>query len=261
MTSSGSSRPDYTSVTETPGTLVSREAASMALSRYELVRCLAAGRRVLEVACGSGQGLGYVARDAARVVGGDITPGLLAQAHGHYRGAIPLVQFDAHALPFVSASFDVVQIHEAIYYMAQPQRVFEECRRVLTPDGVLVVSSINPAWADFNPSPHAAGYLGAGDLKTALERTFRSVDILFGFAVPQHTPFRLALSAVKRLAVRLKLIPRTMRGKTLLKRMFVGPLVPVPVELAPGLAPVDEPLPALLCDSSKFRIIYAVARP
>lgn len=263
MSSSGNSGPDYTGVTETPGTLVSRDAASMALSRYELVRRLAAGRRVLEVACGSGQGLGYVARNAARVVGGDITPGLLAQAHAHYRGAVaavPLVRFDAHALPFASASFDVVQIHEAIYYMAQPLRVFEECRRVLAPNGVLVVSSINPAWTDFNPSPHAEAYLGAGELKAVLEGAFRSVDILFGFAVPRPGPVGLALSAIKRLAVRLKLIPRTMRGKTLLKRVFLGPLLPVPAELTPGLAPVDEPRMVPLHDSARFRIIYAVAR-
>src|SRR5262249_34885282 len=149
----------------------------------------------------------------------------------------------------VRDSFDIVQIHEAIYYMAEPRRVFEECRRVLAPDGVLVVSSINPAWTDFNPSPCAAGYLGAGDLKTALEAVFRSVDILFGFAVPRRGLVGLTLSAIKRLAVQLKLIPGTMRGKTLLKRVFLGPLVLVPVELTPSFAPVDEPLRAPLHDS------------
>jgi len=261
VSSSASSGPDYTVVTETPGTLVSRQAASMAISRYEIARRLAVGRRVLEVACGSGQGLGYVARSAARVVGGDITAGLLAQAHARYRGAVPLVRFDAHALPFAAGSFDVVQIHEAIYYMARPQRVFEECRRVLSTDGVLIVSSINPAWADFNPSPFMAGYLGAGDLKTVLERPFRSVDILFGFEVPHRAAAGAAVSALKRLAVRLHLIPTTMRGKAMLKRLFLGPLLPVPAEITADLGPVDEPRPAPLYESSHFRVIYAVARP
>jgi hypothetical protein len=138
--------------------------------------------------------------------------------------------------------------------------VFEECRRVLVPDGVLIVSSINPAWTDFNPSPHAEAYLGAGELKAVLEAAFPSVDILFGFAVPRQGPVSLVISAIKRLAVRLKLIPKTMRGKTLLKRLFLGALLPVPAELAPGLVPVDEPSSAPLHDSSRFRIIYAVAR-
>ncbi len=247
-------------MTETPGTLVTRDAASMALSRYELVRRLAAGRRVLEVACGSGQGLGYVGRTAGWIVGGDLTPGLLARAQGHYRGAVPLVRFDAHELPFAAGSFDVVQIHEAIYYMAQPRRVFEECRRVLRSEGALVLSSINPAWPDFNPSPFATGYLDTAALKAALELTFRSVDILFGFPVAQPTAASLAVSTLKRLAVRLNLIPATMRGKIFLKRAFLGPLRPVPTELLPDSVPIDTPHSAPLNQSPGFRVIYAVAR-
>ena len=260
MHSSEGSRPDYSGVTETPGTLITREAASMVVSRYELARRLAAGRRVLEVACGSGQGLGYLARDAARVVGGDITASLVAQARAHYRGRVPLVRFDAHALPFADAAFDVVQIHEAIYYMSWPDRVFAECRRVLGPDGVLVLSTINAAWADFNPSPHATGYLTAGELKASLERVFRSVEILFGFPLATR-PAAGLVSIVKRLAVRLRLIPKTMRGKTLLKRLFLGPLVRMPSELAPGIAPLDTPVAASLDAAPGYRIVYAIARP
>jgi ubiquinone/menaquinone biosynthesis C-methylase UbiE len=260
VNSSAAQWPDYSDVTEMPGNLISREAASMAISRYEVVRRLAAGRRVLEVACGSGQGLGYVAADAERVVGGDITAALLSRAHGHYRHRVPLARFDAHELPFPNESFDLVEIHEAIYYMAQPRRVFEECRRVLRCDGVLVVSSINPAWPDFNPSPHARRYLGAGELRTALQETFRSVEIFFGFAVAPAGASSAVLSVVKRLAVRLKLIPKTMRGKRLLKRVFLGSLLPVPAELATGPAPVQEPQRAPIGESSRFRIIYAIAR-
>lgn len=258
--SSSASSLDYTSVTEIPGTLVSREAASMAVSRYEVVRRLAAGRRVLEVACGSGQGLGYVGRDAEWMVGGDITPGLLASAQHHYRGTVPLVQFDAHHLPFSPASFDTVQIHEAIYYMGKPHQVFQECRRVLRRDGTLVLSSINPEWPDFNPSPHATRYLNARELKAELLKTFGAVEIQFGFPVARPTIPARMVSTIKRTAVRLNLIPRTMGGKTALKRMFLGPLIPVPVELTPTCAPIDCPHNSPLGDSPKFRIIYAIAR-
>lgn len=141
MSSLGSSATDYTGVTETPGTRVSRHAASMAVSRYELVRRLAPGKRVLEVACGSGQGLGYVGANAARIVGGDITAALLTTAQAHYLGRVPLVRFDAHALRFAAATFDLVQIHEAIDYMADPRRVFQECRCALADGGTLVISS------------------------------------------------------------------------------------------------------------------------
>jgi SAM-dependent methyltransferase len=258
--SSSPNSPDYSGVTETPGTLVSREAISMGLSRYEIVRRLAAGQRVLEVACGSGQGLGYVGRDAEFIVGGDITSQLLDAARAHYKGTVPLVQFDAHQLPFAESSFDIIQIHEAIYYMARPDRVFEECRRVLSADGILVVSSINPEWADFNPSAYAAGYFNATELNTALLRAFRFVEMSFGFRVPSRTLSGVAFSALKRAAVRLKLIPKTMSGKTMLKRIFLGRLQPVPVEFTRECAPIDVPQATNPEEATKFRIIYAVAR-
>jgi SAM-dependent methyltransferase len=256
---SSSSAIDYTGVTETPGTLVSRHAASMAMSRYELVRRLATRRRVLEIACGSGQGLGYVGRNAACIIGGDITASLLNRAQQHYGRRVRLVRLDAHALPFGADSFDLVQIHEAIYYMAKPARVFAECRRVLSRDGVLVVSSVNPSRTDFHRSPYATRYLDAGELKAVLECLFRRVDILFGFPAPQRDRAAAARSALKWTAGRLGLIPRTMRGKTFLKRVFFGPLVAMPPELASGLAPVDTPRLVPIHASPSFRVIYAIA--
>ena len=59
---------DYSSVTETPGEKITREAASMVMTRYHLGARVGEGKSVLEVACGSGQGLGYMA-SRARWVG------------------------------------------------------------------------------------------------------------------------------------------------------------------------------------------------
>jgi ubiquinone/menaquinone biosynthesis C-methylase UbiE len=232
----------------------------MAVSRYELVRRLAEGRRVLEVACGSGQGLGYVARSAARIVGGDITLSLVARARTHYQGRVPVLQFDAHALPFAEAAFDLIEIHEALYYMARLDQVFAECKRVLAPGGLLVVSSINPAWPDFNPSPHAVRFLEAPELEAALLRWFPSVSIRFGFAVRPGGVTQRGLSVLKRLAVRLGIIPKSMRGKTVLKRIFLGRLVPVPAELTSEYARIDEAVTAPFGDADTFRVMYAVAR-
>jgi ubiquinone/menaquinone biosynthesis C-methylase UbiE len=257
---SSSGKPDYSGVTETPGTLVGRDAASMAVSRYEIVRRLASGKRVLEVACGSGQGLGYVAGTASWMVGGDITHDLLLFAQGHYKGSIPLVEFDAHAMPFRDGSFDIVQIHEAVYYMARPGSVFKECQRVLRAEGVLVVSSINPSWPDFNPSPHAIAYLDCQEMKAVLSEIFNSAEILFGFAVASKSATSALVSAIKRLAVRFNMIPKTMRGKTILKRLFLGPLVAVPAEITEGMAQFETPCHADPNDASRFRIIYVIAR-
>jgi ubiquinone/menaquinone biosynthesis C-methylase UbiE len=232
----------------------------MAISRYALARRYAAGRRVLEIACGSGQGLGFVGQAAASIVGGDITESLLNRARTHLQNRIPLVRFDAHQLPFQAGSFDVIQLHEAIYYMRDPARVFADCRRALRPGGTFIVTSINPDWTDFNPSAHALGYLRAPDLAALLRQTFASVDVRFGFPVSNGGLRDSALSSAKRVAVRLHLIPKTMRGKTWLKRLVFGRLTPVPASLADGFAPVQEPIAAPLDEAMRFRTIYAIAR-
>jgi ubiquinone/menaquinone biosynthesis C-methylase UbiE len=261
MSSANSSRSsvDYSGVTEVPGNSVTRDAASMAVSRYELVRRLSVGKRVLEIGCGAGQGLRYVGEQAALIIGGDITASLLAIANEHHRGELPLVRLDGHQLPFADGSFDIVQMHEAIYYMANAGNVIRECRRVLSTPGVLVVSTINPEWADFNPSPHATRYLNASELELAVAREFRSVDILFGFPASNPSVRSAVVSQLKRLAVKLHVIPGTMKGKAAFKRIFLGPLQAVPPELTAGFAAVDEPRPAPREQAERFKVIYAVA--
>ncbi len=94
-------------------------------TRYHYAAGLCQGKDVLEVRCGSGAGLGYLARRARSVVGGEYTESLLSRALLHYRGRIPLVWLDAHALPFREASFDAVILFEAIYYLGRPEDFLE----------------------------------------------------------------------------------------------------------------------------------------
>ena len=47
---------------------------------------------------------------------------------------------------------------------------------------------------------------------------------------------------MKRVAVRMGLIPKTMSGKRLLKRLFFGGLIQVPAEITDSLAPYVQPV-------------------
>jgi len=98
----------------------------MVYTRYAFAAKLCEGRNVLEVGCGGGHGLGYLAKRARRVIGGDYTEGLLAQANRHYGGRISLVQFDGHALPFRSGSFGVVLLCEGLYYLTNATKFVDE---------------------------------------------------------------------------------------------------------------------------------------
>jgi len=69
------------------------------------------------------------------------------------------------------------------------------------------------------------------------------------------------LALIKRTAVGLHLIPKTMEGKELLKRIFFGKLLPLPPEIHDGMAEYKAPVP-IPNDSPnyEYKVIYAVAR-
>jgi hypothetical protein len=67
---------------------------------------------------------------------------------------------------------------------------------------------------------------------------------------------------IRRIAVPLGLVPRTMKRKALLKRAFYGELVDVPRELTNGLTRIEPLVP--IGDgngAAGFKVLYAIARP
>jgi SAM-dependent methyltransferase len=237
---------------------VSSENLSMAVSRYAFAASLADGADVLEVGCGQGQGLGWLRRRARRVIGGDLTPGLLAGARRHYGGRVPLVGLDAGALPFRSGSFDVVLLLEAVYYLPDVDAFVRECRRVLRPQGRVLVCSTNPARPGFHPSPFSTGYLTAPDVAARLARG--GFDVSLSAAFPRGSG-AAGDAAMVLIAVALGLVPRTLAGRARLKRLLVGRLVTVPLELDESFAPVAPPLPiSSTDDAARFKVFYALGR-
>ena len=262
MSSIASDAVDYSGVTEVAGTRVTREALSMLYTRYAFGAAVAEGDDVLDVACGGGSGLGYLAKHARRVVGGDYTAPLLARAAHHYQGEIPLLRLDAHALPFRSQSFDAVLLYEAIYYLLGPERFVVEAGRVLRPSGSLVISTVNPEWSDFNPSPLSARYFSGRELASLLSAGGFQAEIFGAFPVAHASAKEHVVSAVRRAAVRLHMIPSTMKGKELLKRLFLGRLVSFPSEVTEAMASYCPP--ARLRTTTEpirdFKVLYAVGR-
>jgi len=249
---------DYTPVTEAPGTRVTREALSMLYTRYAFAAPHCVGRRVLEVACGAGQGLGYLAARADVVVGGDCTAALLATAQRRYRGRLPLVRLDAHALPFRGASFDVVLLYEALYYLADADGFLEEVARVLGDHGTLLICTVNRDWAEFNPSPLSTRYHSAAELLQLLGRHGFRTDLYGAYPAVNGSLKGQVVSSIKRAAVAVRLIPRTMKGKEMLKRVFLGPLTALPAEVHEAMAPYCAPVALVPARSSAFKVLFAV---
>ena len=113
--------------------------------RYHFVAPLAAGKRVLDVACGEGYGSALLARHAARTTGVDISEAAIAHARKAYGGTANLafVAAPCTKLPLADASVDVVVSFETIEHIQEQEEFLDEIARVLAPDGVLVLSCPN----------------------------------------------------------------------------------------------------------------------
>jgi len=107
------------------------------------------GAALLDLGAGTGRvGFAFVER-ADRYVGVDPSSGMLSQFAAKARdGGVPapwLVQADGRKLPFATGSFDVVLIVQVLSGVAGWRRLIDEARRVLRPDGAMVLGrSIGP---------------------------------------------------------------------------------------------------------------------
>jgi SAM-dependent methyltransferase len=108
---------------------------------------IAAGQRVLDVACGTGVVAITAARAGARVSGLDLTPQLLERARENARLAtveIDLREGDAEQLPFDEAVFDVVLSQFGHMFAPRPDVALNEMLRVLKPGGTIAFSTWPP---------------------------------------------------------------------------------------------------------------------
>jgi len=252
---------DYSTVTEVPGDKATQEQLERMFHRYRFAADFCEDKDVLEVACGAGQALGYLARKARRVVGGDCTERLLVSAKEYYKNRVELYLLDAHHLPFRDNSFDAVILYEAIYYLTHPEQFLLEARRVLRKGGVLLIATVNKDWSEFNPSPFSTCYFSVPDLNRALHESGFKTEFYGAFSVVPNTLKERIISKVRKNAVKLHLVPKTMKGKELLKKVFYGKLVPLKAEIEEGMCEYVPPEPVSVDTiNSEYKVIYSVAR-
>ncbi len=255
---------DFSTVTETPESRASQEQIQRLYNRYKFASEYCNKKDVLEVACGAGLGIGYIARFAKKVVGGDIDDNNLDCAVKTYanRYNIEIRSLDAHDLQFRDNSFDVIILYEAIYYLSQPEKFVSEARRVLRDNGVLIICTANKDWSGFNPSPYSQRCFSASELFELLkEDGFIDIKLYGDCPATASTIKDKIISTIKKKAVTLHLIPKTMKGKELFKRVFMGKLVPLPPEIKDGMAEYTPPVPIPdNVPNLDYKVIFAVAR-
>ncbi|SFJ99791.1 class I SAM-dependent methyltransferase [Cellulomonas sp. KH9] len=120
------------------------------------------GARVLELGAGAAQGTRWLrTQGGADGVATDVSAGMLAAARrldARTGTRTPLVQADARALPFASASFDVAfTAFGALPFVPDTARVHAEVARVLRPGGRWVFSVTHPVRWAFPDDPGEGG--------------------------------------------------------------------------------------------------------
>jgi SAM-dependent methyltransferase len=246
-------------VTELAGEEISREQLERLCHRYDWAGRYCEGRDVLEAACGSGPGLAYLAGKSRSLKAGDYSAEVLARAKAP--PGVELKVFDAQAMPFPNASFDVVILFEALYYIPSAEKFAAEAARVLRPGGLLLIATANKDLYDFNPSPHSVVYYGAVELAD-LMRSAGFTPELFGYLRTDQVSLKQRiLRPLKAVAVKLNLIPQTMAGKRLLKRLVFGAPQLMPASIAEGMADYAPPEPiASGRPDAVHKVIYCAAR-
>ena len=252
---------NYLDVTELAGDEVSKEQVDRLCNRYYWAGTYCQGKDVLEAACGTGQGLGYLSEISRTLKAGDFSEEILEIAKEHYGNKIDVKQFDAQDMPFPDNSLDIVILFEAIYYLTSAEKFVQECKRVLRDGGYILISTANKDLYDFNPSPYSYKYYSAIELNELFSKYGFSVEC-YGDTPINKVPLRQKiLRPVKSAAVKFNLIPKSMTGKKILKKFVFGNLVEMPAEInestalfnPPEKIPIDKP-------NMDFKVIYCCAK-
>lgn len=114
------------------------------MHRYAFAHQFAAGKRVLDAACGEGYGSALLAQVAAQVVGVDISDAAIAHARSRY-SAQPRLAFQCIDVTTLGelpdASFDLIVSFETLEHVHAQEAMLDGFERLLAPDGLLLISS------------------------------------------------------------------------------------------------------------------------
>ncbi|MEO8577083.1 MAG: class I SAM-dependent methyltransferase [Gemmatimonadales bacterium] len=212
------------------------------IARYHWTSSYCSGREVAEIACGTGQGLGLLGRNARRLFACDLSDENLDKVRLTYGSRFAIAQADAQALPFEDNSLDVIVLLETLYFLPIPDAFLAEVKRVLRPGGYCLLSCINKDCPDFNPNhPLYFNHYGAPQLSEKLRQHGFEPECFGIIPMDQPSIRSRVFKPLKQMAVRLNLIPESMQARLLLKRIVFGRLDLMPHDISVLAPPIVAP--------------------
>jgi len=99
---------------------------------------------LLDIGCGSGVQIEVIQKSYPRLaIGIDINRNALRYARGKNINGASFIQADVHHLPFRDSCIDQVISAEIVEHVSRPELMLNEIRRVLVPDGEVVITTPN----------------------------------------------------------------------------------------------------------------------
>ena len=114
------------------------------LARYDFAAKFVKGKRVLDIACGSGYGTrSLLGAGALSVTGVDLSQSAVDFALDHYACDGVTYQCDSIYTYETNAAYDVIISYETIEHVDDHQRALKNLYRLLSDEGVLLISTPN----------------------------------------------------------------------------------------------------------------------
>ena len=153
------------------------------VARYAFAARFASQKKALDLGCGTGYGTALLAQSAASAMGVDLAPEAIDYAASHYPSA-EFLRCSAAAVPLPPASFDLITAFEVIEHLPDWRALLTEARRLLQPNGMLLVSTPNRRYyaetrAKAGPNPFHTHEFEYAEFRNALGEFFPHVQILF----------------------------------------------------------------------------------
>jgi ubiquinone/menaquinone biosynthesis C-methylase UbiE len=164
--------------------------------------------RVLDLACGTGELLYRIAQrpPQAELVGVDLASGMVDRARQKLSGTprAQVQQADGHDLPFADNAFDAILCANTFHYFTHPSVVLAEGRRVLRPEGRLVLldwcrdfwtcrlmdvvlRQVDPAYETCHTLAEMTSLLGRASFRVTESFRYR-FDVVWGMMVVTAVP-------------------------------------------------------------------------
>lgn len=161
------------------------EEAARAVGLYRERAGLAAGARVLDLACGAGRHLQRLRAAGLRAVGIDLSAPLLGAARARPGVDGSLIRADMRRLPFATGTFDgLVNFFTSFGYFLTPEEdieVLREIRRVLRPGAPFLMDYLHAAWVIDRLDPESVGEIDGTPVRQTRwvegDQVFKRIEI------------------------------------------------------------------------------------